>query len=626
MIFSTFNLPRFKPAYFLPILILVFGSILFRPQTAHAACPTLDTSNGTATQSITITQAGTYTIWSRIKAPDSTNNSYYLEIDDAIICGTNVGDSASIPANTWTWVDYKDGTSSSKITANLSLGSHTVRMVGREPGVQLDRVLFLLNPCTPTGTGDNCAVAGDTTPPTVSLTAPAAGATVSGNTTLSATATDDTAVNKVDFIVDGAVVNTDTTAPYSYTWDSTTVANGTRSISAKAYDAASNNTSTNPINVTVNNIAPTPDLVVTAISWTPTSPAAGNSIIFSATIKNQGAVATPAGAVHSVQFSVDGTAVSLSNNSTASLAAGASRTQTANAPAAWNAVGGTHTVTAYVDNSGLISETNESNNTLATSISIANPDTTPPTVSITSPANNATVSGTASLTATASDNIGVSRVDFYNGATLLQSDTTAPYTYTLDTTAIPNGTYTLTAKAYDAAGNNATSSAINITVNNVVAPPPDTTAPSTSITSPAAGATVLSTVNVTASAADNVGITKVELYIDGALVGTDFAASYIFSWITTGYSNGTHTLYTKAYDAAGNSSVSSSTSVTVNNPPPPSPKAGDVNGDNNIDVFDASIMLFNWNKSGQTRAQGDLNGDGTVNVFDASIMLFNWGK
>ena len=98
------------------------------------------------------------------------------------------------------------------------------------------------------------------------------------------------------------------------------------------------------------------------------------------------------------------------------------------------------------------------------------------------------------------------------------------------------------------------------------APPPgDTTPPTTSITSPANGATVSGTVTVAASAGDNVGVTRVELYVDGALIGTDTSSPYQIAWNTTTATNGSHGLQTRAYDAAGNVGSSAVVSVTVSN-------------------------------------------------------------
>ncbi len=96
-------------------------------------------------------------------------------------------------------------------------------------------------------------------------------------------------------------------------------------------------------------------------------------------------------------------------------------------------------------------------------------------------------------------------------------------------------------------------------------PPPDTTPPATSITSPANGATVSGTITVTASASDNVGVTQVEFYLDGVLKSTDTSAPYEWAWNTTTSTNGSHSLTSKAYDAANNSATSAAVSVTVSN-------------------------------------------------------------
>jgi beta-lactamase superfamily II metal-dependent hydrolase len=93
----------------------------------------------------------------------------------------------------------------------------------------------------------------------------------------------------------------------------------------------------------------------------------------------------------------------------------------------------------------------------------------------------------------------------------------------------------------------------------------DTTKPTTSITAPAAGATVSGTTTVSASASDNVGVTKVEFYLDNVLQSTDTTSPYSWSWNTTGTANGAHSLTSKAYDAAGNFGTSTAVSVTVSN-------------------------------------------------------------
>lgn len=141
---------------------------------------------------------------------------------------------------------------------------------------------------------------------------------------------------------------------------------------AYRYDA-SDSGNANLDNLTVTSAATgAADLVVTSVAWTPTSPQTGNAMAFRATIKNQGGSATPA-IKHGVNFTVDGVQVAWSDNNTASLAAGASVTLTANggpAGATWAATVGTHTVQAYVDDQNLIAETNEGNNTLSASLTV----------------------------------------------------------------------------------------------------------------------------------------------------------------------------------------------------------------------------------------------------------------
>ena len=191
------------------------------------------------------------------------------------------------------------------------------------------------------------------------------------------------------------------------------------------------------------------------------------------------------------------------------------------------------------------------------------PDTIAPTTSITSPSNGATVSGTTTVSASASDNVAVTSVEFYVDGALAATDTTAPYSFSWNTTAVADGSHSLSSKAYDGAGNSGSSASVSVTVDNSI--PADTTNPTTAITSPSNGATVSGTTTVSASASDNVGVTKVEFYVDGALAATDTSSPYSFSWNTTAATNGAHSLSSKAYDAAGNIGSSASVSVTVNN-------------------------------------------------------------
>ena len=94
----------------------------------------------------------------------------------------------------------------------------------------------------------------DTTPPTVTLTAPSNGATVSGSTNITATANDNVAIDRVEFWLDATtLLGSDSTAPYAISWNTTQAANGSHSLTAKAFDTSSNNTTSSAVNVTVSN-------------------------------------------------------------------------------------------------------------------------------------------------------------------------------------------------------------------------------------------------------------------------------------------------------------------------------------------------------------------------------------
>jgi hypothetical protein len=93
----------------------------------------------------------------------------------------------------------------------------------------------------------------------------------------------------------------------------------------------------------------------------------------------------------------------------------------------------------------------------------------------------------------------------------------------------------------------------------------DTTPPTTSISTPTNGSAVSATVTVTAAASDNVGVTKMELYVDGVLAVSATSGPLNYSWNTTLIANGSHTLVSKAYDAANNVGTSSTVTVTVSN-------------------------------------------------------------
>ncbi|MFP2905126.1 Ig-like domain-containing protein [Pyxidicoccus sp. 3LFB2] len=276
-------------------------------------------------------------------------------------------------------------------------------------------------------------------------------------------------------------------------------------------------------------------------------------------------------------------------------------------------------------------------------------DLTPPTVSLTWPLPNDYVSDTITVRASATDNLGVTKVEFYDGATLLGTDSTAPYAVTWNTHPAKNGQHTVSARAYDAAGNVGTAS-VTVTVHNDLQPPGvifqapgagahlrgrvslqahaydlggvvwvrfydgntllgadysppyswdwdtlaaadgahtlraeaedwsfnvgtsllvpvtvDNAAPTTALTAPADGATVRNTVTLTATALDRVGVTRVEFFADGVLLGSDSTAPYSWDWDSNTVDNGAHVLGARAHDRAGNEGAVVSVSVVTDN-------------------------------------------------------------
>src|SRR5437763_80629 len=195
-----------------------------------------------------------------------------------------------------------------------------------------------------------------------------------------------------------------------------------------------------------------------------------------------------------------------------------------------------------------------------------------PSVSVSSPAAGAYLSGTISMTANASDNVGVVGVQFkVDGVNTGAEATSAPYSAPWNTLTATNGSHTVTAVARDAVGNTTTSAAVTVTVDN--APP------SVSISSPAAGASVSGTTMVTANASDNVGVVGVQFKLDGANLGAEVtAAPFQVSWDTKTATNASHVLTAVARDAAGNSTTSAAVTLTVDNAlpsvSPSSPVAG----------------------------------------------------
>jgi hypothetical protein len=355
-----------------------------------------------------------------------SNSAYHVEIDGKDVTG------ATVVPNTGNWSTFQW---SGRKGVALTAGKHVLKIVSNQQYFNLNSIRVT-------------TAVGDITPPTVGITSPAPGTAVSGTITVTANASDNVAVTGVQFKFNGNNLGAEiATAPYSVSADTTTVADGSYTLTAVARDATGNLTTSAPVVITVGNAA----------------------------------------------------------------------------------------------------------------------DTTPPAVGITSPAPGATVSGTITVTANASDNVGVTGVQFkFSGNNLGTEAVTAPYSVNGDTTTVANGQYTLTAVARDAAGNLTTSAPVTVTVSNQ--PPADTTPPTVGITSPASGTTVSGAMTVTANVSDNVGVAGVQFKFNGGNMGPEvIAAPYAYVADTTTVANGPYTLTAVARDAAGNLTTSAPVTVTVSN-------------------------------------------------------------
>jgi C1A family cysteine protease len=187
-------------------------------------------------------------------------------------------------------------------------------------------------------------------------------------------------------------------------------------------------------------------------------------------------------------------------------------------------------------------------------------DTTSPQASIISPIVNVSVSGVVTVNATATDNIGVSRVELYANDVLIGSDANSPYSFAWNTLSAANGSVSLVASAYDAAGNKGNSQPVTVNVYNI----PDTISPSVSIKYPVNGTTVSATVSISASASDNVGVTSMRILVDNALVKTSTSGTISYGWNTRKMADGYHVIVVEALDTAGNKGTVSA-NVTVKN-------------------------------------------------------------
>src|SRR6266540_2961762 len=333
-------------------------------------------------------------------------------------------------------------------TTTASNGSHTLTAVARD----ILGINWSSDPVTVT-------VSNDTTPPTVAITSPASGAAVRGTIAVNANASDNVGVAGVQFKLDGANLGVeDTASPYSVSWNTTGASNGSHTLTAVARDAAGNTATSSAVTVTVDNTPPTVTINQAAGQADPTSTSPINfTAVFSESV----------GDFTSADVTISGTA---GGTKTVAVSGGPA---TYNVAVSGMTTGGT--VIASIG-AGLVHDAAGNANTASTStdntVTFSVADTTPPTVAITSPASGAAVRGTITVSANASDNVGVAGVQFQlDGANLGAEDTASPYSVSWDTTTAAEGSHTLTAIARDAAGNAPTSAPVTVTVTTGSTPP-----------------------------------------------------------------------------------------------------------------------------------------------------------
>ena len=363
------------------------------------------------------------------------------------------------------------------------------------------------------------------TAPTVTLTAVCvAPCSVPGTVNLAATPTDaDGTIAKVEFYDGATLLSTKTASPWTYAH--TTAATGSHSYTAKAFDNNSASTSSSAQTVTVT--APVPSVALTASCTAPCNAPAAVAL-----------TAVPSnitGTISKVEF-YDGVTLLTSDASSPYSFAAAS------------VAAATHSYTAKVYVTGTTAA-------VATSVAQTVRVNALPTVTLAaSCVAPCSAPGTVNLTATPADADGtISKVEFYDGATLLATTTASPWVYSHTTATV--GTHSYTAKAFD--NDNASKTSATQSVS-VVALPPSATL-SASCTAPC---TAPATVQL-AVAPSNIGgtISKVEFYDGTTLLGADTTSPYALS--VASVAAATHSYSAKVYVTGNTTAVATSPAVAL---------------------------------------------------------------
>ncbi|KIH75509.1 hypothetical protein GFER_16275 [Geoalkalibacter ferrihydriticus DSM 17813] len=181
---------------------------------------------------------------------------------------------------------------------------------------------------------------------------------------------------------------------------------------------------------------------------------------------------------------------------------------------------------------------------------VAETDVTPPVVALTSPADGSAVAGLVTLVAEVEDDQGVDRVEFFVNGNRLGQDTGTPYMFSWDADQVPAGWHRLNAQAVDTSGNVGVSQEIMVYVEQAS----DLVPPQVAISNPLPGAKLNKQEWVRAAASDNVGVVRMELYINGSLMTVNNSDTLAWRWMTHKERSSVFEVSVKAYDAAGNAS------------------------------------------------------------------------
>ncbi|HXH84218.1 MAG TPA: Ig-like domain-containing protein [Candidatus Tectomicrobia bacterium] len=445
---------------------------------------------------------------------------------------------------TFTWAQATGGVTVHGESRSLGSGTSFTDSFGPYQA----HVYVIANGGTTSGGGDTGGgdTGGGTTTPTVAFSNPPAGATVSGTTTVTMTASGGSSPYTYRLAVDGTTIYTGANGTFG--WNTTAVANGSHTLTATVTDSGGRTASATRT-VTVSNTTTTPPPAGT-LQVAITAPRSGATVSGTtwATVWVEGAGT----ASKTYTLLVGGqTVATTTTTSSGPVSLPWDTTKTAN---------GTQTLTARVQEG-----TNAG--TSSVSVNVSNAASAPApvpalTVGFTSPAAGATVSGTVTVGLTASGGSGgytyTLRVD--GGAPVTLSGAS----YAWNTTAVANGSHTLTATVTDSGGATATATR-TVTVSNTT-PPPPSSALQVHITQPTAGAIVNGTTWVTVWVEGaSAGSKTYRLVVDGATVDSSTTTSsgpVSLRWKTSG--RGARTLTVSVRDAAG-STGTASVGVTVRN-------------------------------------------------------------